>query len=106
VTTIAPVDHWLDEAERTDFPLRPFVGATATVFVLQLGPACWRVAWSTTAPGHFERAVQQPHAMAWPNRYNAMLSGLQGVRAHWKQVGLPQLVAAVNTVIDSLDESE
>jgi hypothetical protein len=103
---VAQIDHWLADAERLDFHLRPIVGATVSVFVLELGPSCWRVAWSTAAAGHYERAVQQPHAMAWPNRYNAVLSGLQGARAHWKQVGVPQLVAAVNRVIESLEESE
>ena len=98
------VDNWLGEAERLDYQLRPVIGATATVFVLQLAQCSWRVAYCTQAPGHFARAVEGPDGAAWPNRFNAILAGLIGVRAHWRKVGVPQLVAAVNSVLDRLEE--
>lgn len=78
--SVARIDHWLGEAERIDFPLHPVIGARATVFVLRLA------ATSRSAAYGLAQSIQRSPI------------GLQGARSHWKQVGVPQLVAAVNRV--------
>lgn len=94
------IDHWLGEAEQVRFTLPPANGATATVFVLRIRPESWRAAWCTSAPGHQGRGQEQFEGIAWPNRHNAILSGLISIRDHWQKQGIPVLIAAAQRLID------
>jgi len=99
--------HWRGrDPDRIEIPLRPFVGAHATLWLWQLGPGSWQIEWCTFAPGHGTKATKAKAGVAWPNAYNAILAGMQAVREYWRAQGVPGLVHAVNLAIARMEESD